>query len=413
MAGLTAARTLTQKEYTPIILEARNRTGGRIQTDHSWDGIALDMGASWIHGVNGNPITALADEFDVQTVTANFDDQAVYDAAGNPLTSAQRTKLEETASTLADLIEEAQEEMDDDVPLQRIVDYALESGEIDSEINANFVINSTVEHEYAADSEKLSLFYFDDSEEFSGDDKIFPEGYDQLIDSLADGQDIRLNQIVQKISYGNDGVTIRTNQGELSADMVLVTVPLGVLKADSITFNPPLPAEKTAAIAALGMGILNKAYLRFTQPFWDVDVDSIERVTTKKGEWVEFLNMTKFTGQPVLLGFNAGAHGYVVDTAPESEVIAGMMAALRSMYGDDIPEPTDARLTRWASDEFASGSYSYMAVGSSGKDYDRVAAGINGRLFFAGEATSSDYPSTVHGAYLSGIRAAEEMIEEL
>jgi monoamine oxidase len=185
------------------------------------------------------------------------------------------------------------------------------------------------------------------------------------------------------------------------------------LKAGSITFEPPLPAEKTAAIAALGMGILNKAYLRFAEPFWDTDVDSIERVATNKGEWVEFFNMTKFTGQPVLLGFNAGAHGYVVDSAPESDVIAGMMAALRSMYGDNIPEPEDARLTRWASDEFAFGSYSYMAVGSSGKDYDRVAAGVNGRLFFAGEATSRDYPSTVHGAYLSGVRAAEEMIEEI
>lgn len=413
MAGLAAARTLTQEGITPIILEARGRTGGRIQTDHSWDGIALDMGASWIHGVRGNPITDLADEFDAKTVTANFEELTIYDAAGNALSSAQQEELEELAYGFAALVEEAQEELDDDVPLQDVVDYAIETGEVDDEIKANFVVNSIVEHEYAADSDDLSLFYFDDSEEFSGDDKIFPEGYDQLINGLADGQDIRLNQIVQKISYGDDGVTVRTTQGELSADMVLVTVPLGVLKAGSIAFSPPLPAEKTAAIAALGMGILNKAYLRFAEPFWDVDVDAIGRISTNKGEWSEFLNMTKFTGQPVLLGFNAGRHGYVVDSAPEAEVIAGMMAALRSMYGNDIPEPIDARITRWASDEFAFGSYSYVAVGSSGKDYDRVAAGVNGRLFFAGEATSRDYPSTVHGAYLSGIRAAEEMIEEI
>jgi len=411
MAGLAAARTLTQEGIAPIILEARDRIGGRIQTDRSWDGIPLDMGASWIHGVRGNPITALADEFDVEIVTSNFDTYAIYDAAGNSLTSAQQDELEEIAGTLASLIEEGQEELDDDVPLQRAVDYALEMGEIDSEINANFVVNGLIEHEYAADSEELSLFYFDDSEEFSGDDKVFPEGYDQLIDGLADGQDIRLNQVVQKISYGDEGVTVRTNQGELSADMVLVTVPLGVLKAGSITFDPPLPAEKTAAIGALGMGILNKAYLRFTEPFWDVDVDAIGHISTKKGEWAEFLNITKFTGHPVLLGFNAGTHGYVVDSAPESEIIAGMMAVLRSMYGNDIPEPTDALVSRWASDEYAFGSYSYMAVGSSGKDYERVAAGVNGRLFFAGEATSRDYPSTVHGAYLSGVRAAEEIME--
>jgi monoamine oxidase len=408
MAGLSAARRLKQAGHAPLILEARERIGGRIHSDHSWDGVTLDLGASWIHGAEGNPLTDLAAEFGVTTLTANYDDVVVYEANGRRLTPAEASQLDVDYGRLLRLIYRAQEDLTSDVPLQQVVDEAVAAGQFD-EITANYLVNAWIEQEYGADSSWLSLRRFDQDAAFPGDDKIFPGGYDQLINGLAEGQDIRLEHVVEEIEYGERGVVIRTSQGTFRGDAALITVPLGVLQTGVITFTPPLPAEKTAAFANLGMGVLNKAFLRFPEPFWETAVDAIERIPVNKGEWGEFFNMTKFTGQPVLLGFNAAKHGYEVNNQSEDEIVAGMMAALRPLYGDGIPQPDAVRVTRWASDLYAFGAYSYAPVGATRADYEAVARAVP-PLFFAGEATSGIYPATVHGAYLSGQRAAAEII---
>jgi monoamine oxidase len=122
------------------------------------------------------------------------------------------------------------------------------------------------------------------------------------------------------------------------------------------------------------------------------------------------LNLSHYTGQPWLLGFNAGAFGRQIESLSNNEIVASAMGALRGMFGNAIPAPDAWRISRWASDPFALGSYSYLAMGSSFEDIDALAAPA-GRLFFAGEATSREHPSTVHGAYASGIRAAQEALQ--
>lgn len=272
----------------------------------------------------------------------------------------------------------------------------------------DYSINTEIEHDYGADVSDLSLFNWDQDEEFGGKSVLFPGGYSQIAGALARGLDIRLNQSVKHIEYGNRGVRIVTDEKTFEAQRAIVTLPLGILKRGMVTFSPPLPERKLKAIRRLGMGILNKLYLRFPKVFWTKE-DLLGCISTRKGEWTEWLNFYKYTGEPILLGFNAGDYGRRIEALSNSQVIEAAMQVLRRIYGSSIPNPTGALITRWGFDPFTLGSYSYITPGATGADYDILAEPIGDRIFFAGEATSRTYAATVHGAFLSGEREARRI----
>jgi monoamine oxidase len=193
----------------------------------------------------------------------------------------------------------------------------------------------------------------------------------------------------------------------------VVTLPLGVLQRGDVLFDPPLPESKKQAIARVGVGLLNKAYLRFPRRFWPVKADWIGLVSEPKGRWSEFLNVSRFIDQPILLGFNAAAYARRLEPMNDQQTINDVMTALRSMFGRNAPDPTDFKITRWGSDAFSIGSYSYMKTGASPNDYNELARPVGKRLFFAGEHTSRRHSATVHGAYLSGLRVASQVIDRM
>lgn len=412
MAGLAAARKLQRSGHQVTVLEGRDRIGGRIWTDRSWPGAALDMGASWIHGIRGNPITDLAEQFGVETAATDYDNQVVYDRDGRQLSTLEALELSAYAEALYEVVEAAREELEEDVPLQTVIDFVYQDEGLRAEeiYAANYILNALVELEYAENSSGLSLFEWDQDEVFPGPDHHFPGGYDQIIQGLADGLEIKLEHVATAVAYHDNGVTIDTNRGQFSGDRVVVTVPLGVLQKGVIDFSPALPNWKLAAINGLEMGLLHKTYLRFPQPFWETDRDLIGHMASEKGQWTEFLNMHKVTGDPILMGFNSGWYGRELETLPDAEVVARMTAVLRKLYGD-IPEPEAWLISRWHIDPFACGAYSHIPPGSSGKAHDDLAKSVGRRLFFAGEATHRQYPATVHGAFLSGERAAQAIME--
>ncbi|MBX3055973.1 MAG: FAD-dependent oxidoreductase [Anaerolineae bacterium] len=412
MAGLAAARQLQDAGYAVTVLEGRGRIGGRVWTDHTWPDIPLDMGAAWIHGVNGNPVMALAEQYGVKTTRSNYDNYQVYDGDGRALSRAEMAELEVVLTAVDEVIEEGQSATGEDMPLATPIAAAARDEELSKKqmIQLHYVINSAIEQEYAADVDELSLWEWNQDEEQVGHDVLFPGGYDQIVNRLAAGLDIRLNHIVSQVFYGDGGVTLTTNQGTFHGDRAILTVPLGVLQKGSITFSPPLPPWKQTAINRLRMGVLNKTCLRFPRQFWEQDVELIGRMAAPKGEWAEFLNIAYYTGQPVLVGFNVAHVGRALEPLPDEEIVAGMMGALRGMYGRAVPNPDAWLITRWQSDPFAYGSYSFIPPGASGEDYLALARPVAGRLFFAGEATNRAHPATVHGAYLSGVRAAGEVM---
>ena len=189
----------------------------------------------------------------------------------------------------------------------------------------------------------------------------------------------------------------------MTADRVIVTVPLGVLKAGTITFDPPLGESKRAAIARLGFGVLDKVVLAFSEPFWPQSPDVVGLVGAQQPLPI-LVNGLSFGAGPLLVGLRGGAAARSRESLSDQQSVDEVRAAL------DAPAPTGALVTRWAADRYARGSYSYLAVGASPADQRALAEPATERVLFAGEATEPEHFATVHGAYLSGVREAQRIL---
>ncbi len=409
VSGLAAARAFTNQGLKVIVIEARDRIGGRVWTDFV-NGWPLDLGASWIHGVTGNPITKLARDFRLDVMPTNYNNHWRYRSGG--IISRGDEAIESQFDDLMSAVDQTralrQSSNQTDVSLLQCITDASNGRALTDAVN--YAINTNIEHEYGGDTSQLSLYNYDQTQTFSGADVIFPRGYGQIAANLGLGQDVRLSHIVQRIEHSDKGVRVITNKATFDAPRAVITLPLGVLKTNTVQFNPALPQRKLQAIRQLGSGVLNKCYLRFPRAFWPNEPDLMGYISPQRGEWTEWLNVQHYLGEPILLGFNAGSFGTQLEKQSDAAIVASAMRALRSMFGATLPEPTGFRLTRWANDPFARGSFSFAAVGATGADYDALAEPVDNRLFFAGEATSREYASTVHGAYLSGIREAERVL---
>lgn len=409
IAGLAAAHQLQRAGHAVEVVEARERIGGRIHTSRVWKDAPMDLGASWIHEVDGNPLAELATSIGVRTSATRYSSSIAYGRSGKPFSAAEVQRVEQLQRRIERAIKAAQD-ADDDRSLQASVEAGLgwESLDAGDRELVELLLNSTIEHEYAGATRDMSTWWWDDDGGFDGGDVIFPDGFGAIPEHLARGLSIRLGKPVRRIAWDEDGVAVSVDGRTLRSDRVIVSVPLGVLKAGAVEFAPGLPAAKRRAIEALGMGVLNKCFLRFPKTFWPADVDWIERVPERRGEWTEWLSFARATGQAVLLGFNAADYGRAIESRGDAQIVAEAMRVLRGLYGE-IPEPLGHQITRWAGDPFALGSYSFNALGADPKMRDDLAASVDGRVHFAGEATHRKYFATTHGAYLSGLRAAREI----
>ncbi len=408
LAGLAAARSLRQLGWAVTVLEARERIGGRIWTSTQWADMPLDLGATWIHGVRGNPLTELADVAGASRRITRYDRVASYATEGHLLTDAESARLEGLRQQVFGALRRAQD-ADADRSVRQVVAPLLQAHPLGSEGRrfVEFVLSGDIEQEYGGSAARLSAHWFDSARALKGDDALFTEGFGVLTRHLASGLAIETGQVVRAVRWGGPQVRVFTDRSEFGADRVVVTVPLGVLQANAIDFAPALPAEKRAAIERLGMGVLNKCYLRFGRVFWPPEVDWMEHVSAQPGQWTEWVSLRRATGWPVLLGFNAAERGREIEAWSDRDIVASAMATLRTLFGNAVPEPVDYQITRWAADPFARGSYSFHALGSSPAMRDQLAAPLAGRVFFAGEATAKADFGTAHGAYLSGLRAAQ------
>ena len=410
IAGLAAANELDSKGFDVIILEANDRIGGRIWSSSDWSGPTVDLGASWIHGIKNNPITDLAIKHGIEMVAMDLNPSELYDYEGNWFGDEQQAQAWAMLGDFKEFIVLENEIRERDASIQDALNsfVSREGLSLEEQEALSVPVYSGIELKYNAPASELSLFWWDIGESYGGDEVIFPQGYGQITDGLADGLDIKFEHVVTKIEYDENGVNVVTNQGSFEGKYVICTVPLGVLKQGDIEFIPSLPQSKQNAIGKLGMGLMDKIYFLFPESFWD-DTTFINHISKKNGGWMEFLNFKPFIDEPVLMAFSSGEYGRQLEKLSDQEIIAEGMDVLRKLYGDDIPEPEDYIITRWASDPFSRGSYSFTPVGAIPADYDDLAEPVMDRLFFAGEATIKEAPATVHGAYLSGIREAERI----
>lgn len=405
ISGLAAARKLKDKGFTVIVLEAQEKVGGRLRTDRSL-GVAFDEGASWIHGPNGNPITNLASQSGANTFLTDDDNVSVFDIDGSPYSDIMLTSSEDQFNNALNAVTNAGNQ---NQSFETIFN-SLYPTQANNRL-WKYMLSAFLEFNTGGDISKLSSTYFYDDEEFNGNDVIITNGYDKVTDFLAQGLDIRLNARVTSIDYGSQKVKVTTGGDIIEGDYVIISVPLGVLKNNVINFNPALPTDKATAINKTNMGNVNKFLFVWNSPFWDTNLQYIGYTPETKGKFNYFLNVKKFANANALMTFAFGDYATVTESMSDSDIINEVMLHLKTIYGSSIPNPTNMLRTKWGQNINSYGAYSFATNGTTTADFDTLATAINNKLFFAGEHTSRDYRGTVHGAYLSGIREADKIID--
>ncbi|MER6531560.1 NAD(P)/FAD-dependent oxidoreductase [Streptomyces sp. NPDC001508] len=417
IAGITAARLLHAAGHRVVVLEASDRVGGRMWTDRT-AGFCVDRGASWIHGLTGNPLTELVTALDMETreftvgsFQAGGRPIADYDESGRLLdddATRQWTSDVDTADNLFQLTVAASGH-DESYATAAERALAATGWEPERAERIRVFYRHRTEEQCGAEIEQVAAHALDE-DTIEGDEVIFPGGYDVLPRTLAEGLDVRLETTVTAITRSATGVRVDTENESFEATHVIVTVPLGVLKSGAIDFTPALPDAVAGPIARLGMGVFNKVFLQFPEQFWQNDVYAIRQHGRASVPWHSWYDVSVVSGKPMLLTFAGGAWGREIEQKTDDEVVSSVLSSLRTMYGDSVPEPVAHWITRWGSEPLALGSYSYVAVGSSHDDHDAMAGPVDGVLHFAGEATWGRDPATVHGALNSGHRAAERIL---
>jgi len=411
LSGLAAARELQRNGVDAVVLEARDRVGGRVWTSTKWTDAPLDMGASWIHGLKGNPLTRLADEIGTPRVETTYDRSMVYATNGKPFSAVEDKKLQQLSKIISDILRRAQSRDPDHSILEVVQPLLLKYKDSPESFSLiQYILSSEFEQEYSGAVERLSAHWFDDAKEYGGGDVLFLKGFAVVCDYLAKELRIERSQVVNAIHWDGAEARVHTDKAEFRADQVVITLPLGVLKAGSVRFEPGLPSGKKEAIAKLGMGVLNKCYLRFDEVFWPEDVDWLGFVSTRRSDWDTWVSLQRTAKLSVLMGFTAADRGREIESWSDQRIVTSAMKSLKTKFGAKTPDPIDYQITRWASDPYSRGSYSYNALGATPQMRDELMKPLANRLFFAGEATSRKGFGTAHGAYLSGLQAAKKAL---
>lgn len=408
-AGLACAAALVAAGHTVIVLEARDRIGGRTWTADV-DGAAMDMGGAWIHGHQNNPTTVLADHFGLTHAEHVYGEYVTMDVGGTePLTAADSR----AANTRADAFWSATGGMGEDRSLlEAMISFFGPFAGLD---RADRLAWSTVVWQIEDGGGPVARASVKGWNQwgggYSGKEHIIEGGYVKLVDALATGLDIRLSEPVSRIEHGDASVTVHAASGPIVASHVVVTVPLGVLKAGSIVFEPSLPADKLASMDVLEMGNLEKVVLRYDEVWWEgIEGGGGALVGTEMRGMDEIYDWSEHAGVPTLAVLYYGGYArQAEEVLTDEELVQAALDGVAVLLGREVPTPTSTAITRWWSDPYAVGSYSFMAVGATPSDFDVLSEPVGERLLFAGEATHSTEFQNVHGAILTGLREAERL----
>ncbi|XP_057833867.1 polyamine oxidase 2 isoform X2 [Cryptomeria japonica] len=418
--GIAAARALHDASFKVVMLESRDRIGGRAYTDYSF-GFPVDMGASWLHGVcKKNPLAPVIGKLGLPLFRTSGDNSVLYDhdlesyalfdMEGHQVPQELVTEVGEAFESVLEETKKIRDEYQEDMSVRKAFSIVLKRRPDLRQHGLAYKVLQwylcRMEGWFAADVDNISLKGWDQEELLEGGHGLMVQGYHPVIEALAKGLDIRLNHRVVKITWRYSGVKVFLEDGRtLVADAAVIAVPLGVLKASTIKFEPRLPEWKEAAISDLGVGTENKIALYFERAFWP-KVDFLGVVAPTSYGCSYFLNLHKATGHPVLVYMPAGRLANDIEKMSDEAATNFAVSQLKRIL-PHASEPIRSLVSHWGTDPNSFGSYSYDAVGKPHDLYERLRVPID-NLFFAGEATSIRFPGTVHGAFSTGIMAAED-----
>ena len=419
IAGLTVANALAHGGVECVVVEARDRIGGRLHTV-DLAGSPVDLGGSWIHTPVGNPMRAFARQAEVPCRSANpLSELAGFDCAeGRRLSAAEveaslNMQLEGFPEAMGRLLAELGPDASAADGIEAFVaDAGLAPGPAR---RARQALHALVEAESADLAERQSLRWMWNEIEYGGHyfGDVPEGGYGRLVEAMAAGVDLRLGVDVAEVARSASGVLVRGRDGTTEeGSHVVATVPLGALKRGALRFSPALPSDRLAAIERLGFGRYEKVALRFDEPFWRAAGLPHAMIFPRDPEahvaWV--IGHDAFGAGPVLVFhvFHSAA-GHVLDVTADAAA-QWALGLLAEAIGSSPPAPAAVAVTSWATDPYSGGAYTHLPPGATPADADLLGEPIGGRLLFAGEHTQSARIAYADGAMTSGIREAKRLL---
>jgi len=392
-AGLGAARALENSGLSTIVLEARDRVGGRGHTIMAAPDITFDMGCGWLHSADKNSFVEIAERlnFEIDKTRPPWREQS-FDT-GFPL--EERLDFIKAIDAFYDRAEEAAKSGRDSA-----ASLYLEPGN-----RWNPMIDAISTYVNGSELDRVSILDMDAYEDTEINWRV-RRGYGALMAAYGAPCPLALNCNVTLIDHSGKRVRLETSRGSLSAGQVIVTVPTNLIADEAVRFHPALPAKVTAA-RGLPLGLADKVMLALEKPD-ALPKDGNLRGATMRTAMGSF-HLRPF-GQACIEGYFGGRFARQLEHAGDGALAAQSIDEIAALLGNDyrrILKPLAQ--SRWAHDPFARGSYSHALPGHAG-DRAVLAAPVDGRLFFAGEATSPNFFSTAHGARDTGERAAGEVL---
>ncbi len=391
-AGLAAARTACGLGLRTVVLEAKDRVGGRAYTESASLGVPFDHGCRWLHSASRNPFVGIARSLGY----APFVEQRVRQV----FLGDRRTNDAETAEW-ADFAQRNFKAIEKagnagfDVPASEVIERGGRwSALFDAwcAMMTAFNTDAVSTLDYAR--------YVDTKENW-----VVPQGFGALIAEYGAGLPVTLRAPVSRVAWGGPRVTLETPHGTVEARAAILTVSTAVLAGGAIRFDPALPDWKQSAIEAVPMGAANKIAFAVRRDVFGDPAGRFSIFSSDKADAMHF--HVRPCGDPVVGAYVGGRVCDALEKDGPEAMKALALERLKAIFGADIEkEITGSVATGWRGDPAIGGGYSLARPGQAHRRAD-LATPLADRLFFAGEATHIDFYSTAHGAYFSGVAAAE------
>ncbi|KAA8520220.1 hypothetical protein F0562_014476 [Nyssa sinensis] len=456
VSGISAAKVLAENGVDDIlILEASDRIGGRIRKE-DFGGVAVELGAGWIAGVGGkesNPVWELAHKSGLRTCFSDYSNARynIYDPSGKIFPSGVAAdSYKKAVESAIQKLRNQEANHETDVPrlseppsylpplvlvwlylknqllVSLIFIFTFEISRCYSapktpiELAIDFIL-----HDFEmAEVEPISTFIDFGEREFLVADE---RGYEYLLYKMAetflftsDGKimdsRLKLNKVVRELQHSRNGVTVTTEDGCVyEANYVILSVSIGVLQSDLISFRPPLPRWKMEAIEKCDVMVYTKIFLKFPYKFWPCgpEKEFFIYAHERRGYYTFWQHMENaYPGSNVLVVTLTNGESKRVESQSDQVTLKEAMEVLRNMFGPDIPDATDILVPRWWSNRFQCGSYSNYPIYFNHQIIHNIKEPV-GRIFFTGEHTSERFNGYVHGGYLAGIDTSRALLEEM
>ena len=411
-AGLTASRNLSYNNKSVLVLEGRNRTGGRIHDIKRKKMGDIHLGASWLHYKGKYHI--LEDILKYYKVKYLDDDSLESNETMGIYTKNGKLNKKENklfSKILVNMPKNIRKygKKNPKLTVTDVVELISKKYNYDKAL-----INSLIVRSFEHCSMNPDIMPAKEFDGWEPNGKFIKDGFGKMIKRLGEGIDIRLNSKVESIIQKEEYVILKTNRKTYYSKYVISTIPTGVLQSKQVKFVPKLPKEKIRALNNLFSGSHEKIFLKFPYVFWDKDMDVFQYSTNKnRGACTQWYNILLKAENKKILYTNISGPNRDYAKKSDGELKRICMEVLRKIFGENIPDPEDIYVTRWSLDKFTlGGPYAHPNKNGSMEDLSIIGCPF-GRIHFGGVDTSKYETETVEAAMLSGLRTSNEILKKL